>query len=322
MQSLWGGQLNIGIGLKYIKETLAGYSATTVAADFGALYSLPWTLKGDRTQIGISAQNLGKGLKFKGERSPLPATYRIGLSHTRGMMVGPVTFSVEGAKPRDENMYMGFGMEYELKKTLSLRTGYTSRAKSQDGWRIGMGMKFHAGTALEWGVDYAFAPLGDFGSTHRVNVGVRFGGQKAEIEEAGTGPEETESLTADVAKLPAPVPIMEIPAAVSKAVPLPVEKKATGIEKQYKTRPAGTDQKPLTPQKAAKETKEIIAESTQSQVFQNLSPEQDVPAIKPMFSTVEFICDLMILLGWEIPTLQWNDAWQIVLKWMKVGRYS
>jgi hypothetical protein len=164
--------LSAGLGLKGVRENLAGASAQTVAADMGLLATWRPKPSGSEWRMGFSALNLGPGLKFDQERAPLPTAYRLGLAWRARSREGDVlTLSADPVFSRDEKTFGAFGAEYEVWRGLALRMGYRTGQGIGTGFRAGAGLKLNA---VE--IDYAFALFGELGQMHRVGLTLRLGG--------------------------------------------------------------------------------------------------------------------------------------------------
>jgi hypothetical protein len=169
--------LSLGANAKGIQEELASVKARTLALDLGALAiwrldgyrsKAPWL--GSEVRVGFTAQNLGPGLKFDRERSPLPTTYRVGLAWQAHPSGDPLTLSIDQVLGRDQPHYVALGMEYVAWRLMAFRAGFRSGQDIGHGFRGGVGFKFKT-----FDVDYAFAGFGELGSMHRVGILVRFG---------------------------------------------------------------------------------------------------------------------------------------------------
>src|SRR5262249_27627181 len=64
MAQSFAQSLSAGFALQYLQETLAEASARTYAVNAGAIYKLPLNVWNGDYRVGISALNLGPGLKF------------------------------------------------------------------------------------------------------------------------------------------------------------------------------------------------------------------------------------------------------------------
>lgn len=167
----WGMALNedimAGAALKRIDSKISG-SASTSALDLGLLIS------GEELSVGFAAQNMGKGLKFNKESSPLPVNVKLGLY---------IPFSekwqcaLDFNFPKDGPVWAGAGAEYAFIQkgswTLLGRAGYNTAANDTDGVNgisAGFGLK---GKNLAF--DYAFKTMGLLGSTHHLGLTCRLG---------------------------------------------------------------------------------------------------------------------------------------------------
>lgn len=163
--------LNVGLGLKGVRENLAGASAQTVAADLGLLAVWRADQRDSEWRLGFSALNLGPGLKFDAESAPLPTAYRLGLAWRVRPRGDVLTLSADPVLSRDEGIFAAFGVEYAVWRVLALRLGYRTGQEIGMGFRGGVGFKLKA---VE--IDYAFAPFGELGQMHRMGLTVRLGG--------------------------------------------------------------------------------------------------------------------------------------------------
>jgi len=163
--------LNAGLGLKGVRESFAGASAQTVAVDLGLLAVWRPKPSGAEWRLGLSALNLGPGLKYDAETAPLPTAYRLGLAWRVQPRGDVLTLSADPVLSRDEGVFMAFGAEYAVWRVLALRLGYRTGQDIGMGFRGGVGFKLKA---VE--IDYAFAPFGELGAMHRMGLTVRLGG--------------------------------------------------------------------------------------------------------------------------------------------------
>lgn len=171
-----------GINLKIIRQSIDTYSASAYAMDMGILTPL----RNSQFTLGIAIQNIGSDIQFLSESYALPQTLRIGLSWSAKK--APVTVAGGFSAPRDNSPSYEFGSEYWVIPSFALRSGYMIRPQNDltafkglggsagdnaiskyAGFMAGIGLKFHL-----MQVDYAFVPLGDLGTTHRVTLGMKF----------------------------------------------------------------------------------------------------------------------------------------------------
>ncbi len=167
-------QIAVGANAKFIYQKVDDLSSQGLAVDFGALYRL----KDGRTNLGVSASNLGVQLSGLSEehKDPLPIMLRLGLSHQLREI--PLTISGEGVLPSDNDLYGALGLEFHPNIPLSLRAGYSSfgsNYKTEGDKDNTAGFSFGAGFSFpKINVDYAFLPYADLGSLHRVNLAYRW----------------------------------------------------------------------------------------------------------------------------------------------------
>lgn len=173
----WGMPINrvldLGVSGKYISSRIKGNSSTG-AFDLGGrlrlrfLFDLPWV-------VSAGVYNLGGRLKFIEEESPLPLTIAVGnsLRLTKNWLV-----AVDVVAPKDAAPHPALGTEYRFVYDADLsgmlRLGYNRRASGGDldgltGLTAGGG--FGVG---RFGFDYAWAPFGALGDTHRLSLNYRF----------------------------------------------------------------------------------------------------------------------------------------------------
>lgn len=156
-----------GASLKILRKTLADSSATGIAIDLGASYEFKHEkLRGLR--FAGSIQNLGPGLKFKDDSSPLPLKFVFGWAYS--LWGSALTLAVDGTLNRESPFYASTGIEYKILKTFFLRLGYRGNKRAEKNLTYGVGF-----ANPRFAVDYAFIPYGDLGDTHRISAQFRFG---------------------------------------------------------------------------------------------------------------------------------------------------
>ncbi len=166
----WGYNIDedikVGAVGKYIDSKIYGSAAST-AMELGLLIS------GEDLSLGLAAQNMGKGLKFNKESSPLPVNVRLGInitSRTNWEWAADLNF------PKDGSAWLAAGGEYavEMKSawTLYLRAGYNTAALDTGGIN---GISAGFGLARRrLALDYAFKAMGDLGATHHLGLTCRW----------------------------------------------------------------------------------------------------------------------------------------------------
>ncbi|OGS11475.1 MAG: hypothetical protein A2234_07845 [Elusimicrobia bacterium RIFOXYA2_FULL_58_8] len=165
-----GTGLRCGASLKAISQVIDDRSGASAALDLGAIYSFNWL--GRRLTAGAAVRNIGPGIKFSSRRYGLPFTAAAGLSG-RPWREGPL-LSLDVSKPSDNYASIALGAEYPLGGRLLLRGGYRYRHygnESGGASGLALGLGFLSG---RFSFDYALAPFGDLGNTHRLSAAMRF----------------------------------------------------------------------------------------------------------------------------------------------------
>jgi len=171
----FGNSLYLGANLKGVRESLADNSGSAVAGDLGSAYR--W-----RTfNFAFSMSNIGSSVKMGSEGFPLPFTWRVGSSWQFNRM-GFVTAQVDKANDSDTVFRLAgeYRMVFARELGFALRAGFRT-AKAEE---TGSGFTLGAGFGMEdYRFDYAFVPMGDLGSTHRVSLCFKFGEQRDSYQE-------------------------------------------------------------------------------------------------------------------------------------------
>lgn len=158
-----------GGAAKYISSKISG-SASSAALDLGL------SVFADDFYVGAALQNLGKGLKFNKEESPLPTNLKLGvlIPYKRWNYTADLNF------PKDGPAWAGGGAEYTFEPggawTLAARAGYSSSAPDAgtlSGLSAGFGLYFGKFT-----LDYAIRSQGLLGSTHHFGLAYHFHASK------------------------------------------------------------------------------------------------------------------------------------------------
>jgi len=168
------GPLMVGASLKYIRQEIDDEKAMAFGVDMGALW------KRGKLSLGLSIQNIGSQIKFIDESSPLPLNIRLGAAYNLPLpgLHSQLLLALDVNAPIDDDPNAHIGMEYAYKKLKGMeiagRVGFKSEAISDlDGFSgLSCGLGFIWGPV---GVDYAWVPYGELGSTHRISLIVKFG---------------------------------------------------------------------------------------------------------------------------------------------------
>ena len=182
------GQKVSGVGMgvtgRYIRESIAGYSASALALDLGLLHRL----ESRPVSFGLSLTNLGPGMRFIDRTDPLPTVVRAGVTYGLSRdFPHSLTFQLDA--PRGAGLVARFGLEYLGFGPIALRAGYRTFDKEQRAASLGtalgttasgmsefFGMYLGAGLRTPFGnLDYALVPYGELGTAHRVSFSLNFG---------------------------------------------------------------------------------------------------------------------------------------------------
>lgn len=170
--------IRLGAGAKYVHSRIAEARAQTVAFDLGAQGALPWAAGPGTAMAGLAVRNLGPGLRFLDERSPLPLTLAAGLGWR---MASRLTLGLDYSRRpyaalKDD---VAAGADLTVLGRLSLRMGFASAAARTRGEGVsaalggvtaGFGVR-----AGDWRVDYSMAPMGELGNAQTFSLTARFG---------------------------------------------------------------------------------------------------------------------------------------------------
>lgn len=184
--------LSVGASFKYIRQAIDNQYANAYAFDLGFL------ARAEGLSLGLAVQNMGpdarfQKARFRGAREHLPLNIRGGAGYAFQWLGLDHVLAIDAAKERSEDAVMGIGFESVIAKTLALRVGYNSRNSSDIGLSGGIGWKI----SRDLSVDYAVAPFGALGFTHRASATARWGSSTG-----GDGPVEKERRAS-----PAPEPV-------------------------------------------------------------------------------------------------------------------
>ena len=156
--------VSIGVSAKYIKSTILN-SAKAYAGDVGIMTynfgDIPY-------RLAVTATNMGGGLSYDQESNPLPLTFKLGaaVNPFRNMLIATDIVMPKQNKP---NRLVGLELATtpnELTR-LCVRAGLNAQQMSDGlgGFSVGVGATLHF-----FSLDYAFVPMGELGSTHRISL--------------------------------------------------------------------------------------------------------------------------------------------------------
>ena len=156
--------VSIGVSAKYIKSGIVD-SARSYAADLGIMTynfgDIPY-------RLAVTATNMGGGLTYDRESNPLPLTFKLAaaVNPFRNFLVSTDVVLPKQNKP---NVLLGAELATtpnELTR-LCVRAGLNTQQMSDGigGLSMGIGATLHF-----FSLDYAFVPMGELGSTHRISL--------------------------------------------------------------------------------------------------------------------------------------------------------
>jgi len=193
-------QFSIGGNIKYIRQNIWHASASSVAADLGALFVTPF----NGIRLGASLSNYGSEMQMSGrdqkfsvdpdpnnggnvefvnamyetDKFPLPLLFRVGLSgeiiETEKMRL---SFAVDALHPNDNVEWVNAGLEYAMAETFFIRSGLTTlfREDSEEGLTFGGGVHYRIGeSATQIKIDYSYSAFGRLKNVQRLSLGLRF----------------------------------------------------------------------------------------------------------------------------------------------------
>lgn len=242
--------LVVGGSGKYIQEARNGTAARAGALDLGAILAVR-RLRG--WSLGLALQNMGPKASASGEtgREALPFQWRLGVARRFLFEEEPVLVAVEAVRRRGEDLRLHVGAEAKLAQA-AVRLGWNGRHRPGPGVTAGLGWTLSFLT-----LDYAYAPFGDLGDTHRVTMTFRLGRQpsatatrrarpKDEPGGAGTArPEETEETaegdSGDWAFSEPPAPAKPSRAAGRQGLGGRPYERVLGLESPQALRPVGAE---------------------------------------------------------------------------------
>ncbi|MFA6316443.1 MAG: PorV/PorQ family protein [Elusimicrobiota bacterium] len=196
-----------GATAKLIRQTIDNDTAHGAAVDLGWIGR---DLFVQDLSLGAAILNLGPGIRFSQNWYPVPLSLKAGAAYRVRRL--RTLLSADISVPRDDFPWFAFGTEVGLREYLFLRAGYRYRWHGNplggfSGFRTGLGAVYKSVS-----FDYAMAPFGELGISHRFSVGLKFGPARSEAPAAGALAE-----TAPAPKLAPrqdpqpPLPVLELP---------------------------------------------------------------------------------------------------------------
>ncbi|MDO9577112.1 MAG: PorV/PorQ family protein [Candidatus Cloacimonadales bacterium] len=167
--------LDMGINVKYLRESIDGHTATAAAIDVGIMHQT--TSK--NLKVGIALRNIGQQLSYytsEEYEENLPTIATVGFNlHPKDNLY----LTADIYKPLNYDYTGRIGMEFQPLPLLALRAGYKTNAKD---WQGGSddalsGMSFGLGFDLsEYKIklDYAVVSYGDLGYVNQITLNYIF----------------------------------------------------------------------------------------------------------------------------------------------------
>ncbi|MDD5688425.1 MAG: PorV/PorQ family protein [Elusimicrobia bacterium] len=163
--------INIGGSLKMVSQKIDNDTASGFGLDLGIEY-MP--VKGG-LQLGLAVQNIGG----KVGSDNLPGNIKAGLGKKFSAFEGENNLTVAA----DANYELdsattkeNIGLELVVAEMVAIRAGY-KLGYDEETYTLGGGFKM-SGESSTFNIDYAFIPTKDLGDTHRVSLGIKFGGKE------------------------------------------------------------------------------------------------------------------------------------------------
>ncbi|MBI4060064.1 MAG: PorV/PorQ family protein [Elusimicrobia bacterium] len=181
------GGVGVGVTAKYIRESIANFSASAYALDLGLLHRF----ESRPVSLGLDVANVGTQLRYVDQGYPLPMVVRFGAAYGLSRDF-PHALVLQFDAPRDAGLNARLGFEYRGFGPIALRAGYRTYSSEQRTAALGKtlgstasgiadfyGMSLGAGLRTPFGnLDYAMVPYGELGTAHRMSYSFNFGGRK------------------------------------------------------------------------------------------------------------------------------------------------
>jgi hypothetical protein len=159
-------QFAFGVTLKYVREGIDEFSASTFLFDGGVLYH---TGLGS-LRIGASLQHFGADTKYKDDPFKMPAMLRLGVATEVLGELGSeyrVTLSGEALHPSDADERVAVGVELAWMETVLLRGGYKFMY-DEETYSFGVGIQ--PGATVPACIDFSYSPYGRLGNVLRFTL--------------------------------------------------------------------------------------------------------------------------------------------------------
>jgi len=163
-------KFSAGLTFNYVHSSLADYSSSAYAFDFGTLYDTGF----QSLRIGMAIQNIGTEMEFIEDTVKLPIVFRVGMSASVYEDAQyTVLTSAEFSHPPDNNERANLGTEVGFRDFLHVRGGF-GFGYDAEGLALGVGFKVPTSLNAEATLDYAYSDADYLGAIHRISVDFRF----------------------------------------------------------------------------------------------------------------------------------------------------
>ena len=168
--------LDVGISLKFLQESLDDNTAAAMAFDFGIMHQTT----NENLKLGIAVRNVGMQLSYYTDneyKENLPTTASAGFSYHP---IKQLFITLDIYKPMNMDYSGRLGFEYFVHPILALRAGYKSNARD---WAAGGDNDAFSGISTGLGfnlqkyklsLDYAVVSYGDLGFANLFTINYLF----------------------------------------------------------------------------------------------------------------------------------------------------
>ncbi|MFH1823857.1 MAG: PorV/PorQ family protein [Candidatus Firestonebacteria bacterium] len=162
--------LQIGLNIKYVMQSIDTDTANALAGDIGALCKLNMLV--ENLVVGLAVSNIGTKIK----EDSLPMTLRAGLSMRFSILQEKDLLAAAGVYLPFESSVIAenVGVEYWYDHMFAVRLGYKV-GYDVGNFTAGIGFKSILEGIFGYQIDYSYAPSGNLGDTHRISVTLNFG---------------------------------------------------------------------------------------------------------------------------------------------------
>jgi hypothetical protein len=163
-------KFSTGLSIHYLQSTLASWTASAIAFDFGTLYDTGYR----SLTIGMSIQSIGSEMTFIEDPVKLPTIFRVGMSmHLLRSETQRLLATGEFQHPPDNSERANAGMEYAISETLFARGGWYFRY-DEERFSLGGGARLPSALGVAAQADYSYTENRNLPPVHRLGLGLHF----------------------------------------------------------------------------------------------------------------------------------------------------